>query len=84
MTNLYELDGTMLRDRATAHDHLQQALGFPEWYGKNLDALYDMLTAYGTPTMIFVTASEDMDAAIAQVFEDAAAENPMLTVAYED
>ena len=84
MTNLYELDGTLLRDRETAHDHLQQALGFPEWYGKNLDALYDMLTAYGAPTMIFVTAADDIDPAIAQVFADAETENPMLTVAYED
>ena len=30
------------------HDILASALGFPDYYGKNLDALYDMLTDLGT------------------------------------
>ena len=32
------------KDRESAHDSLRTELGFPEWYGKNADALYDMLT----------------------------------------
>ncbi len=31
-------------DKAGLHRALQDALGFPEWYGGNLDALYDCLT----------------------------------------
>lgn len=38
------LDGTQLSNRETAHDYLQTALELPEYYGKNLDALYDCLT----------------------------------------
>ncbi len=28
------------------HNELREQLGFPEWYGNNLDALWDMLTGY--------------------------------------
>ena len=38
------LDGEQLCDRETAHSYLQIALELPEYYGKNLDALYDCLT----------------------------------------
>jgi len=38
------LDGEQLCDREMAHAYLQEALGLPEYYGKNLDALYDCLT----------------------------------------
>ncbi len=32
------------------HDILSKALDFPEWYGRNLDALYDCLTDAGEET----------------------------------
>ena len=38
------LDGNMLADAANVHDYLMDKLGFPKYYGKNLDALYDCLT----------------------------------------
>lgn len=38
------IDGKMLEDKEMLHDALAQALDFPEWYGRNLDALYDCLT----------------------------------------
>ena len=38
------LDGEMIRDREMLHDILSDALELPEWYGRNLDALYDCLT----------------------------------------
>lgn len=38
------LDGWEIGDRETLHDVLGAALGLPEWYGRNLDALYDCLT----------------------------------------
>lgn len=34
----------MLRDRAALHDALAEQFRFPAHYGRNLDALYDMLT----------------------------------------
>ena len=41
----FELDGRQMTTREAAHDHLAQQLAFPGWYGRNLDALYDLLTA---------------------------------------
>ena len=38
------LDGNLLADAAKVHDYLKEMLEFPEYYGKNLDALYDCLT----------------------------------------
>ena len=38
------LDGNILADVAKVHDYLMEILEFPEYYGKNLDALHDCLT----------------------------------------
>ncbi|MCF0146683.1 MAG: barstar family protein [Eubacterium sp.] len=38
------LDAVRLNDRKSAHEYLKEAFGFPDHYGKNLDALYDCLT----------------------------------------
>ena len=38
------LDGNRLSDAATVHTYLKEMLDFPEYYGNNLDALYDCLT----------------------------------------
>ena len=32
-----------MTSREAAHAHIAEALGLPEWYGKNLDALADCL-----------------------------------------
>ena len=37
------LDGARMTDRAAAHDYLKKALSLPDYYGANLDALYDCL-----------------------------------------
>ncbi len=41
---MYILDGAMMGTKEKAHVHMQEALGFPAYYGRNLDALYDCLT----------------------------------------
>ena len=38
-----ELEGSMLTEE-NAHDYLKKMLHFPEYYGKNMDALFDCLT----------------------------------------
>ena len=40
----YILDCAMMTDKAAAHEYLAKVLEFPEYYGKNLDALYDCLS----------------------------------------
>ncbi len=41
------LDGKKMTSKEEAHAYLKKAFGFPEYYGKNLDALYDCLTDMG-------------------------------------
>lgn len=84
MTNVYELDGTCLRGQETAHAYLQEMLGFPTWYGRNLDALYDLLTEQTEETMIFISSADAADEAILETFTDAMEDNPSLTVILEE
>lgn len=39
------LNGRKMTDRETLHNYLAETLSFPEYYGRNLDALNDMLTS---------------------------------------
>ena len=38
------LDGEKITSREDLHKQMEEVLDFPEWYGGNLDALYDCLT----------------------------------------
>ena len=38
------LDGAVLDSKEALHQTLAQTLAFPDWYGGNLDALFDCLT----------------------------------------
>ena len=42
-------------DRPAAHAHLAERLDLPSYYGRNLDALYDVLTEIGADTEIVLT-----------------------------
>ena len=84
MTNVYELDGRRLSDKEAAHVYLQEVLPFPDYYGQNLDALYDVLTEGSEDTLLWILHAEVVHPAIAAVLEDAMEENPFLTVIYED
>lgn len=44
MNSEYTIDLTGVTDRRGLHDRIAQELPVPEWYGRNLDALYDVLT----------------------------------------
>ena len=53
------LDGNILADAAQVHDYLKEVLNFPEYYGKNLDALYDCLTDLNDTELIITAPEED-------------------------
>ena len=38
------IDGKAVTDMDALHDLFARELDLPEWYGRNLDALYDILT----------------------------------------
>lgn len=46
------LDGNTILNREMLHDTLSAALCLPEWYGRNLDALYDCLTDVQEETVL--------------------------------
>lgn len=48
------IDCIGISDRDELHKTLADKLSFPEWYGENLDALYDCLTGICDETMIII------------------------------
>ncbi len=52
------LDAREFTDKAASHEYLKEMFDFPEYYGNNLDALYDCLTDL-PPTEIFVQNVDD-------------------------
>lgn len=40
------LDGRRMVTREALHDYLRELLDLPDYYGRNLDALYDLLSSY--------------------------------------
>lgn len=43
---LLEMDGRKINTESDFHREISNILGFPEWYGRNLDALWDLLTGH--------------------------------------
>ena len=81
------LDARQLDERSQAHRYLQEKLELPEYYGRNLDALYDCLTEIAEPTQIVVPANVTDNEKLGwygeqllQVLQDAAEENENLQV----
>ena len=48
----YELDGRLIKSREELHSRLAQQLPLPEYYGCNLDALWDALTEMAPCTIV--------------------------------
>ena len=84
MVNRVTLDCARLLERQPAHAYLAEALSLPDYYGKNLDALYDCLTDLG-PTELTLEGPELLREAggyaemILNVILEAAEGNPYLT-----
>ena len=67
------------------HEHIAETLGFPDWYGHNLDALMDCLTDLDETTLTLTGCDRvgfDADG-FWETFEDAERENPCLTIIWE-
>ncbi|MBR6023789.1 MAG: barstar family protein [Methanobrevibacter sp.] len=75
---VYEIDGKLIAK--DGHKYLKKALDFPDYYGENLDALYDCLCELNCEIHIKnVTAVKDC---ILDTFDDARMENENLIIKF--
>lgn len=87
----YEIDLAGLDSRNALHERLRAALPLPDWYGNNLDALYDALSELPGPfELIFKNASRadesaaDYLAALRRLCDDLTDTRPEITVRFEE
>ncbi len=80
------LDGEKLCCLDAVHAFLRKELAFPDYYGANLDALYDCLSTLSVPTALILRPypgknwSFEQGKALNQTLLDAAAENNRLSL----
>lgn len=82
----YIIDCQWIDSRGELHRVLAETLSFPEWYGHNLDALHDMLTAIREDThLIFQNWNPSSPAfrGLKRVLENVEVANPHFTVSYQ-
>ena len=84
------IDCAAIRTKEALHQHFRDALGFPDWYGNNLDALYDQLTSIGVDTQVILQNWSEAEASLdryavcaRQAMEDAQQNNPKLKIVLE-
>ena len=64
------------------HSYLKKKMKFPDYYGENLDALFDCLTDISTDTAVDIKYDEDneLQRAVLAVFSDAVSQNAHLAI----
>src|SRR5437879_5330891 len=73
MTKNFQIDGSKIKDWDTFHDHFSEAFGFPDFYGRNMDAWIDCMTSLGAPddglTSIHVASGDVVVVCISEAAE---------------
>ena len=84
---ILNLDGSILKSKEELHNTVFYQLALPDYYGRNLDALWDVLSTWSVPLRIEVTHTEllkrhlaDYADALLELLHDAAAENNTITL----
>lgn len=79
------LDAANMTEKEATHAYLKKALALPDYYGSNLDALYDCLTELEDTEIQFVNldAAGGYFAKVLSVFQEAQEENPRLQIDYD-
>ena len=69
------LDAGFLGEKEAAHDYLQEMLNLPDYYGRNLDALYDCLSERDDLTLVIINSegAGEYFEKLLPVFKDACA-----------
>jgi ribonuclease inhibitor len=86
MNHIIELKQSEGDRYENVHEWLKQALALPDWYGGNLDALWDCVTGHlDRPISITWVAdsdSKELYMSVIEVFRDAAEEYDDITFTY--
>ena len=85
------LNITPFEEKISLHSYLKEKLGFPFYYGANLDALYDELSSIAKPTQITlvyvdqpIAGHERYIPRLVDVFKAAAQDNYHIKLTVQD
>jgi hypothetical protein len=68
---IVRIDTTKIYDWASFHDAFADAFGFPEFYGRNMDAWIDCLTSLDDPAAAMTTVRAPQDGVVVLQLDDA-------------
>ena len=76
------LDAKNMVEKEKMHEYFAKKFDLPEYYGKNLDALFDCLCEINEPTLIKLKNENALDSAtkesLIQLFRDVCSENALV------
>lgn len=76
------LDAKKMLEKEKMHEYLAKKFDLPEYYGKNLDALFDCLCEINEPTLIKLKNERALDdgtkESLTQLFRDVCSENTLV------
>ena len=81
---VFTIDLAGVRSAAKMHDAIAAALPLPAHYGRNLDALHDVLAEFGGSWTVVFRNAGAVTRGLRAVCADAAEETPGLRVSFED
>jgi len=81
MRTIYLRTGFMC-EKELAHEYLQEMLELPEYYGKNLDALYDSLTSLSDVEFVIFEQDSPYWKRVKKVFLQAARKNEKIQITF--
>lgn len=84
-----ELNGKRMTSETSATEYLFDMFEFPEYYGEDLEAIYDALSDITEETRVQIINREYMEnssfgSRLIWIFEDAASDNDRLTLAWTE
>ena len=76
------LDAKKMLEKEKMHEYFAKKFDLPEYYGKNLDALFDCLCEINEPMLIKLKNENALDSAtkesLIQLFRDVCSENALV------